>query len=129
MIKTAKEFTSLAKRWIDILEKEKFTTAKWHMSKEAWDDKYGDNTGARMLRRHMVDCSRFICYLYETFEEKEKREAFATAWKYYIIISQAQNKHLDFVEAIKDIDLIKLRVDLDYPELKYHPKYIIRFEY
>lgn len=128
------EFDREYKKYRDIIEKKHFSTVKWRLSEEKWDRFYKDATGMRIFRHHMIESVNLLSFLYEKFDEinggkelEEIKEALVTAWKYYIVISEAQNRHLDFVRARKDLEIGEIKDKFKYPAV-YVNKHLIRYD-
>ena len=133
MVLNKAEFDNEYKKYRKIIEKEHFSTVKWHMSEEQWDLFHKNAIGMRIFRHHMIESVNLLSYLYEKFDEikggkelEELKEAIVTAWKYYIVISETQNRHLEFIRARKDLEIGEIKDKFKYPAV-YVSKHLIRY--
>ena len=134
MVLDKAKFNSEYKKYREIIEKNHFSTVKWRLSEEKWDRFYKDAAGMRIFRHHMIESVNLLSFLYEKFDEtkdskelEELKEAIVTAWKYYIVISETQNRHLEFIRARKDLEIGEIKDKFKYPAV-YVSKNLIRYD-
>lgn len=134
MVLDKAKFNSEYKKYRDIIVNNHFSTVKWRLSEEKWDRFYKDAAGMRIFRHHMIESVNLLSFLYEKFDEtkdskelEELKEAIVTAWKYYIVISETQNRHLEFIRARKDLEIGEIKDKFKYPAV-YVSKNLIRYD-
>lgn len=134
MVLDKAKFNSEYKKYRDVIEKKHFSTVKWRMSEEQWDLFHKNAIGMRIFRHHMIESVNLLSFLYEKFDEtkdskevEELKEAIVTAWRYYIVISETQNRHLEFIRARKDLEIGEIKEKFKYPAV-YVSKNLIRYD-